>query len=93
MTEKKQYHVCHKCGLPRQWDEDAVYLGACKCLSQTWFEFEETLRTMSEAVEIGVSRFLDYVKLYVRQGRNVSEFKQLVEKYKHVINHNKGEKP
>jgi len=83
---KMPYHVCHKCGLPREVTEpDKVDLGSCDCLGQTRFEAEDTPHTRDEAIQLGVGRFLDYLVLYMRQGRDTYDFRNLIEKYKKVL--------
>jgi len=82
------YHICHKCGLTRKITlPDEIDLGRCDCWSKTEFEFERTPRRLDEAVKIGIRRFLDYLNLYIRQGRPEEEFARLVRKYQKVIQH------
>jgi len=88
MSENKniQVHVCHKCGLPRMvkpnrgWDK--VGLDSCMCIGQTWFDYEETPRTIKEAREIAHKEYLEIVKLYKEQGREKNMFEELKGRYK-----------
>lgn len=84
--EKVKVHVCHKCGLPRvvepEKDWDKVGLDPCMCIGQTWFDYEETPRTIKEAREIAHKEYLRTVELYKEQGREKYMFEELKGQYK-----------
>jgi len=79
------YFVCHKCGLSRKVEEEPADLGACNCLGQTIFEFEETPRTRDEAIVLGVRHYLEVVRLFLAQGRNPFDFERIARKYQKVL--------
>lgn len=79
------YHMCHKCGLPRSRSEGAPDLGSCGCISQSWFEYECTTRSESEARAIMQNAYAEWRALYTRQGREQYYFDQLDQSYSAVL--------
>jgi len=81
------YYVCHKCGLTRRREPpgNRANLGSCRCIGQTEFESERTPRTRDEAIVIGVRRFLEYIALYISEGREPWRFGELTKHYEKVL--------